>query len=220
MSSIKRVVIAAAGIGKRLGRGKPKCLIEVGGHPIFEYQLALFREVEEVRIVVGFQDEDVIRAVTKIRQDIVFVRNPAFQTTSSLQSMFLGCRGLKGNCLFVDGDMIISRSSFCAIENQCAQERQFAGVASDISDDPVFALVENGLVTGFSTEGKHSHEWANLAYLDASYLENRNTPFYEQLQKRLPMKALQIERLEIDTPEDLQYAENFLSCNQNFCSCL
>ena len=48
----KIIVIAAAGKGSRLGAGKPKCLIEVCGRAIFEYQLKAFGWADEIRMVV------------------------------------------------------------------------------------------------------------------------------------------------------------------------
>lgn len=216
MSSVKCVVIAAAGLGKRLGRGVPKCLIELKGHPVFEYQLKLFQDIEEIRMVVGFSDEKVIKEVTQIRRDIIFVRNPAFETTSTLQSMFLGCQGVNGKCLFIDGDMIVSEKSFRNIEIQCKEGTEFIGVTPDISENPVYTMVRDGCADGFSTQGKYLYEWANIAYVDTSRLQYLNTHFYVQLQKYLPMKALEVERLEIDTPDDLKHAENVLTARKDF----
>lgn len=218
MSSVKCVVIAAAGIGKRLGRGVPKCLIELNGYPVYEYQLKLFRNADEIRMVVGFEDERVIKEVTRSRRDVIFVRNPAFETTSTLQSMFLGCRGVKGKCLFIDGDMIVSEQSFCNIEKQCEQDTEFIGVTTDISEDPVYAAVRDGWVDGFCRQGRSQYEWANIAYVDSSRLQYLNTHFYVQLQKYLPLKAVEVERLEIDTPHDLEHAEKILAVRRDFVS--
>lgn len=54
MSSVENVVIAAAGMSTRLGVGRPKCLVEVCGRKIIEYQLALLKEIPHVYMVVGF----------------------------------------------------------------------------------------------------------------------------------------------------------------------
>ena len=45
----KTVIIAAAGSGSRLGFGLPKCLVKIGGHAIFEYQLKAFEWADDIR---------------------------------------------------------------------------------------------------------------------------------------------------------------------------
>ena len=60
MPSAKSVVISCAGIGSRLGLGNTKALIPIRGASLIGWQMQLFREVEDVRIVVGFQANEVI----------------------------------------------------------------------------------------------------------------------------------------------------------------
>ena len=43
------VILSCAGIGSRLGLGKTKALIDIGGKTLIHWQLALFRVVEDVR---------------------------------------------------------------------------------------------------------------------------------------------------------------------------
>lgn len=214
MPCVKRVVIAAAGVGSRLGQGMPKCLVRVNGRPIFEYQLELFRDVGEIRMVVGFQAEAVMEAVRRVRPDVIFVQNPDFGTTSTLQSLYLGSRGIRGKCLFLDGDMILSRRTLLRIEEQCAADKEFIGISDDISQEPVYAVTEQKdgqlFVTGFSRAGEQPWEWANTAYVDTSRLADENTHFFVRLQKYLPFQAVKTDRLEVDTKEDLAYAESFL----------
>ena len=52
MSSVKSVVISCAGIGSRLGLGQTKALIKINGKSLIAWQLDLFKDVEDVRIVV------------------------------------------------------------------------------------------------------------------------------------------------------------------------
>src|SRR4051812_44980275 len=94
MSIIKHAVITAAGIGSRLGMNLPKCLVAVAGKSIIDYQLALLKEVEDIRIVVGFMQEQVIEHVKALRPDAIFVCNHQYASTTTLQSLFLGAKGL------------------------------------------------------------------------------------------------------------------------------
>jgi len=55
-----KALILAAGEGKRLGEGN-KCMLEVGGKPILEYNLDRAAEVgDEVIIVVGNGEREIV----------------------------------------------------------------------------------------------------------------------------------------------------------------
>ena len=69
------VIIAAAGVGSRLGAGIPKCLVEVGGHAVFEYQLRAFSWADEVRMVVGYHGDEVVKRVSAFAPQVKFIHN-------------------------------------------------------------------------------------------------------------------------------------------------
>lgn len=73
MSSVKSVVISCAGIGSRLGLGLTKALVQINGRSLISWQLELFKDVEDIRIVIGFQANDIIEEVRKHRQDVIFI---------------------------------------------------------------------------------------------------------------------------------------------------
>ena len=57
-----KAIILAAGIGERLRPitdERPKCLVEVGGMPVFERMLATLKDlgVRDIIAVVGYKDE-------------------------------------------------------------------------------------------------------------------------------------------------------------------
>lgn len=223
MQTVKNVLIAAAGMGTRLGVVKPKCLIEVNGKTLLEYQLALLEEVENVFLVVGFMEEDVMNFAHKIRRDIIFVRNANFQHTKTLGSFYLAARIIDGSAIFMDGDMIIEPRSFAEFLNAAAQidgNDMLIAVSKRISDDPVYCNVEQRqealTIRGFSYEKKTPYEWANVVYTPARRIENGTAPTFEHLQKFLPASAKIIDRLEIDTTEDLRDAEKFLETSDWF----
>ena len=51
-------------LGSRLGFGMPKCLVEVKGHRIFEYQLEALDWADEIRMVVGYHADEVVKQVS------------------------------------------------------------------------------------------------------------------------------------------------------------
>lgn len=207
----KTVIIAAAGVGSRLGAGIPKCLVEVNGHAIFEYQLRAFSWADEIRMVIGHMAEEVIRRVSSVNPSVVFIKNTDYSNTTTLQSNFLGAQGVEGKAMFIDGDMVISRGTAEALCQAYETGEDFIGVAGEISGEPVYAGLEAGQVQWFSYDRPSSYEWANVALLDVKRLTYQKTHFYVQLEKYLPAKALVVDRLEIDTPEDLQLAERVIS---------
>ena len=73
MQTAKSVVITCAGIGSRLGLGTTKALIDINGKTLIQWQLELFKDVEDIRIVVGFEANRVIEEVRKYRPDAIFV---------------------------------------------------------------------------------------------------------------------------------------------------
>ena len=223
MQTVKNVVIALAGRGTRLGLGKPKCLVEVNKKSLLEYQLTLLKDVENIFCVVGFLEEDVMNFAHKIRRDIIFVRNPNFQHTKTLGSFHLAARIIDGSAIFMDGDMIIEPRSFAEFLAAAAKiddDELLIAVSKRISDDPVYCDVENLqdklIIRGFSYEKKSPYEWANVVYMPAKLMANGLTHTFEHLQKFLPATANIIDRLEIDTPEDLRDAKNFLNVNDWF----
>ena len=223
MQTVKNVVIAAAGMGTRLGAGKPKCLIEVNGKTLLEYQLALLKDVENIFLVVGFMEDDVMNFAPKIRRDIIFVRNANFQHTKTLGSYYLAAKIIDDAAIFMDGDMIIEPNSFAEFLDAATKidgDDMLIAVSKRISDDPVYCDVENhqGALTirNFSYENKTPYEWANVVYMPANRMENGTSHTFEHLQKFLPTSAKIIDRLEIDTPEDLHDAEKFLKTSDWF----
>ncbi len=202
----KIVIIAAAGKGSRLAAGLPKCLVTVDDRTILEHQFKAFENFDEIRMVVGYKAERVMEAAAALRRDVIFVRNDDYEDTTTLQSMHMGAAGVAGKALFVDGDMVFGRMTAEATMAECAKGDEFIGVASEISDTPVYAGLENGKATWFSYERKSEYEWANMAFIDCAKLEYRKTHFFVQLQKFLPINAFHIDRLEIDTQNDLDIA--------------
>ena len=206
----KTVIIAAAGMGNRLGAGKPKCLVQVNGHAIFEYLLKAFEWADEIRMVVGYNAEEVTSAVSSVNHNIKFIFNENYANTTTLQSNYLGCSMTDEKVLFIDGDMIISHQGAKKLLQQYEMGDEFAGVTSDISEDPVYAGVKKNQIEWFDYDRISDYEWANIALLNANKLEYEPTHFFVQIEKYLPIKACEIERLEIDTPFDLRHAESMI----------
>lgn len=106
MSSAKSVIVSCAGIGSRLGLAKTKALIDIGNKTLIRWQLELFKEVEDVRVVVRFQANDVIREVKKYRNDVIFVYNHNYFDIKTGASYYLGARDGNELAIEIDGDLL------------------------------------------------------------------------------------------------------------------
>jgi len=222
MQTVQHAVIAVAGLGSRLGHGKPKCLVEVAGRRILEYQLELLRDIPDVRLVVGYMEHDVIDVALKLRPDLTLVRNPSYRTTTTQQSYWLGARYLSGPCLYLDGDIIFEPASFRAFLQRAASESTpLIGVTEAKTEQAVFAATaatgpgSSLQVTGFSRTARSTWEWANIAHLPPGMLEENGRDVFSRLALHLPLPACPVECFEVDTENDLAQAEMFVASLKN-----
>ena len=192
------VVISCAGIGSRMGLGCTKALIRLGETTLIERLLAQFHDVEDLRIVVGYQASDVISVVLEQRRDVTFVYNHDYFHTKTAASLFLGGRHANKRILAWDGDLVSSKADV----NRClGSETEFLGYSKAISDDPVYANVVDGKVTGFTRENGQ-YEWTGPAYVNRDKLYFFEGDVCDQLKKYLPIDGLELEAMDVDTHID------------------
>ncbi len=165
MSSDFTVVIAAAGIGSRLGMNLPKSLVEINGRTVLERLLTeCLHDVADVRLVVGFRADEVMAHARSVRNDLVFVRNPAFRDTGVRHSFWLASRHVSQPCLFIDGDMLIDPESFRDFRRAAEKTEALIGVTPSTSEDAVYADVDaQGMLQRFSRKDRWAHEWCGVA---------------------------------------------------------
>ena len=108
-----QAVILAAGQGTRLRpltNYCPKCLVEVQGKPILQYQLEALCDigVREYIIVVGYRAAQVRDSFgTRFRDlSITYVENDIFDRTNNIYSLWLARREITEDLLLLEGDLI------------------------------------------------------------------------------------------------------------------
>jgi choline kinase len=206
---IKNAVICAAGLGSRLGLDTPKCLVKLGNHPLIYYILKVLQDVPNIRIVVGFKEEEVIEYVRKIRKDVVFVRNPDYRTTTNAYSLYLGSHDLSEPFINIDGDNYLDEYNFRKFEENIVVGEELIGVTESFTEDAVYTkLDENGMIVEFSREKIDNYEWTGVAYFANVKISKLGKYVYQELEPRLPIRAAIIECYEIDTPQDLDFVSN------------
>ena len=207
-----RFVISAAGVGSRLGINMPKCMLPIIDGRLIDYQLALLPPNADVRVVVGFMETEVINHVHKRWPNVIFVRNPAFATTSNTHSLALAMSFFDGPCITIDGDLLIDKLSFESFIAHCeTATTSIVGVVEKTSQDAISVQVEDDQVIAFwrpetSFQASCSLEWCGIAYLNGIKLSPNQGYVFEELAKHLPLPALEIICREIDTPQDLDVA--------------
>lgn len=206
MSLSKTVVINCAGVGSRLGLGITKALIEIEGKPLIAWQLEMLEKVEDVRVVVGYQAEQVIEQVLKIRKKVTFVFNHDYLTTGTAASLSLGARHAKGMVISLDGDLLIHPDDF---QSFLDSNEEGIGYCEPTTEDPVLVNIKQSgskeSVTKFSRDNGN-FEWSGLVQVDVTKLKSGTRHVYEVLEHFLPLNAVPIRCQEIDTPADYDAA--------------
>lgn len=214
MPPARTVVLNCAGIGSRLGLGRTKVLMEVGGQSLLSRHLRAFCAVRDLRIVVGFQSADVIAATLAIRRDVVFVYNHEYFTTGAGHSFWLGARFGTDEVVQWDGDLLIHPEDAA----RClAHDGPFVAYSDIRSEDGVFcALDARGRVTGFSRERgirdrNALKEWTGPCCLPRAAVCENAAYVYPMLERLLPLPGLAVRAMDIDTMNDYRTAETMLN---------
>ena len=201
MSSVKSVVISCAGIGSRLGLGLTKALVQINGRSLISWQLELFKDVEDLRIVIGFQANDIIEEVRKYRDDVTFVFNHRYFETKTGASFFLGARHANEYILEWDGDLLVHPDDVKMI---LETEGEFLCYSDKTSDDAVFVKVdEQGNVLSFSRE-YGDYEWTGPACMCKKNLAYSSQNVFNMFEPLLPMRGIKVRAYDIDTYDDYQ----------------
>lgn len=207
MSSTKSVIISCAGLGSRLGLATTKALINIDGRSLIHWQLDLLKDVEDVRIVVGFQANDVIEEVKKYRQDVVFVYNHNYFETKTGASFYLGAKDGNEYAMNIDGDLLVHPDDMKML---LQTDGEWIAYADKMSDDAVMTKTnQKGEVLSFSRV-QGDYEWTGPCCIKKDKLKYSSGHVFNQLEPYLPIKGIKIRACDIDTYEDYQRVLEFI----------
>lgn len=206
----KTVVISCAGMGNRLGKGMPKALIDIAGKPLIARQLEMLKDVDDVRVVVGYQAEKVIETVEKYRKNVTFAYNYDYKTTGTGASFSKGCVNAKKYVIALDGDLLVHPED---MKNILEADEEFIGGGIPTTDNPVLMTIDSDdNVIAFSRE--HGElEWTGLTQVETSRLTPGIGHVYQMLEPILPIKVIRIRTREIDTVNDYERAVAWVKNN-------
>jgi HAD superfamily phosphoserine phosphatase-like hydrolase len=207
-SSGVSVVISAAGVGSRLGLGQTKSLIRLADKSLIETQLDQFVGVKDVRLVVGFQAQDLIDAALSQRRDLIFVFNHDYFHTKTGASLYHGSKHANEWIVAWDGDLLVHPDDIA----QCLLGGEtYVGVSQKTSEDTVFVkLDEQQHVVAF-TDGDGDYEWSGPACFHRSQVHFTSGHVYSLLEPLLPLPCKIIRARDIDTYEDYKKALDFVA---------
>ncbi len=196
------VIICAAGMGTRLGIGTTKALVDIDGIPLIIRQLELLKDYDDIRVVVGFQAEKIIKVVKEYRKDIVFAFNYDYETTGVADSLRKGLFAAREYVISLDGDILVNQDDFFGFLNA---EYDCIGITHISSAEPVRAFVENDTVKHLSkTNG--NMQWPGIVKVRRDKLSGISSHVYDILNESMPIKAFGVRAREIDTQEDYERA--------------
>ncbi len=212
MSPVRNALICATGVGSRLGLSIPSCLAAVEGRPIIHWQLGQLDEIENVVIVVGCHAPQVMAASMAKRPDAVFVINHDHEQSTPLDSMMMGAVYFREPFIYMDGHTVVDGS---AIERMMEAPSPAVGIMRTYSDNPICVHLgtngQSGMVTGFTTEPT-DYEWTGLAKLGPEHVKRTSSEshVYQALEHFLPVHAVHIDSVEIDTQRDYNEAQAWM----------
>ena len=191
------IVLSAAGVGSRLGLNKTKVLLKLKKETLLKKHLDNFQNIDDLRIVIGYQSNDVIKETLKYRKDILFVYNHDYFYTKTGYSYYLGAKFANKYVIEWDGDLVVNKTDI----SKLLIKKEYIAGSKIQSEEPVFLEVRNKKVYNFSYENGN-YEWSGPCCLEKNKIIFNKGNVFEILKTYLPLKFIKIDGMDIDTYED------------------
>jgi len=237
-----QVVILAAGLGSRLGKGMPKALVEVAGKTMLEYQIEWIKNFSPDRVIVvaGYHFEEMKSLCKERFPYVTVVENKRFKE-QNLYSLLSAEKFFDNDTLIMNVDHIYPDSFAKRVQPGLSLIEKYAIFADTdrpLTDDDMKVYINSeNLVEGIS---KKLTEW-NAGYIGMTFIKKEFWSDYLKAaqkvgdtQKEKAVVEMVIQELvdrkiypeiinsdnvkwyEIDTPEELVSAEEGLSRNKTY----
>ncbi len=225
-----QAIILAAGSGKRLKpltANRPKCMLEVGGRPIFEHQIDALKTcgIIDVIVVAGWHAE----VFDPYKNQVQLIMNNDFAETNSLYSFWLCKKWANRKTLLLNGDVLFSSQLLSLLINNENSNSLLFDLNANLDEESMKVQVKDGRVRAISKTlppAQSSGENLGIIKLSAqgvSTLWESSNRIVSSGQKKswlphgihlicdeTPFAAISCANhawIEIDTPEDLAQAE-------------
>lgn len=195
----RTVVICTAGCGSRLDFGKNKSLVDICGKPLIIRQMEMLDAIEDIRIVVGFQADEVMATVQQYRRDVQFIVNANWESTGTAGSLSLAIDDTRDYIVALDGDVLVHPAD---MERALQIDQEFIGGMMPFTCDPVLMTLDvSGCVNGFSRKAGIL-EWGGFAQIQSKRLPKGHTHVYHLLEPLLPIRLFEMRASELDDMDD------------------
>jgi L-glutamine-phosphate cytidylyltransferase len=223
-----KVIILAAGMGKRLASGMPKPLTLLEGNKtILDYQIESLREyvsLKEIMMVVGYKKKMIIERYPQLK----YTFNKRYAKTNNSKSLLLALKHINNeDIILLNGDIffdgmiikkiISNKQSYCVVNSRkCGKEEM------------KYILDGQGYIKRISKKiKKNNGEALGIYYINKKYLDNlkdelsrvRDDDYFENAFENLTLTE-QIKLLpyvaddyfchEIDFKEDLKIVNKYI----------
>ncbi len=234
-----KALILAAGIGKRMRpitEKKPKCLVEISGKPLLQFQLDALSKIgiNDITVITGYKANDVELYLNN-KYKLAF--NKKYETTSSLFSMLLAKEDFMGqDFLLINGDIVFDDKLILPLIESQSESAALIDKHVELVDGEMNVVIEEGRIIRFNKSVKASEADAlslqivKIGAKDSKLLFERGSSLakegerqlfpadaYDTIFEKSIMAPIQREGglwAEIDTLDDLESCE-YLLINNN-----
>jgi choline kinase len=197
-----KAIICAAGMGTRLGLNLPKSLIKIKEKYLIEYQFEALADFD-ITVILGYKHNLLLDIISNYNCN--FIVNNNYMHTNTSHSISLS--NIDENCLILDGDLLFSKKEI----DRLHFNEPWVGTSDVKSFNPVFAKLNNNKVINIS-HNKSNYEWSCICYMNPKLFENCTNEFvFEVLNKHMPITSQKVNVYEIDTVNDLNGVNIWLS---------
>ena len=212
-----KVIILAAGEGKRLRPltlEKPKCLVNLFGKSILEWQLNVFKKckITDVSIVTGYLKEMITFP------NITYFENPKYSTTNMVETLFCAKEKLQDSVIVSYGDIIFqpdvlkklleSEDDFSIIVDKEWQKYWNIRTYDPLSDVESL-VVENGFIKNIGQKVS-SLEQIQAQYIGLMKFQNDGLEFLKTFYQTAKNESFMGNLLNPDLPFEKSYMTDLL----------
>lgn len=233
-----KALILNSGMGKRMGylsSEYPKCMTKImNSDTILSRQLRFLEQcgITEIVITTGRFDKILVKYCLSLdlSLNLTFVKNPVYDKTNYIYSIYLARKHLNDDILLMHGDLVFDLS---VLQDILRQNISCLAVSSTIPlpSKDFKAVIKKGLIEKIGVEyfdnalaaqplykmnNDDWHVWLDsiVAYCEAGQVSCYAENAFNEISNRCHLYPLDYkDRLcaEIDTPEDLCFIQNIIS---------